>query len=159
MVKISCEGETSLEVLSHLKGFASLIGPEVKAITGTMPEDIVKQATANPIPSATQTSTSQVAQASPIPAVVSAPAVPVPAPMPPVAPIAQPVQPPVTVTPQAFTHEQVGKAGADLVAANPAMMPTLMGLLQRYGVQLVTALKPEQLGPFAGELRALGAKI
>jgi hypothetical protein len=38
-------------------------------------------------------------------------------------------------------------------------MGTLMGLLQKYGVQLVTELKYDQLGPFALELRGLGAKI
>lgn len=79
------------------------------------------------------------------------------------APTAMPVnaptgQPPVAPAPT-YTYEQVGKAGADLVAANQGMMPTLMALLQRYGVQLVTDLKPEQLGPFATELRGLGAKI
>ena len=73
-------------------------------------------------------------------------------------PTAPPVMPPVAPAP-AYTMEQVGKAGADLVAANPGMMPTLMGLMQKYGVTMVTDLKPEQLGPFATELRALGGKI
>ena len=58
-----------------------------------------------------------------------------------------------------FTHEQVGAAGANLVAANPALMGTLMELLKKYGVQLVTELKYDQLGTFALELRGLGAKI
>lgn len=66
--------------------------------------------------------------------------------------------PPVAAAPT-YTMEQVGKAGADLVAANPSMMPTLMGLMQKYGVTMVTDLKAEQLGPFATELRALGGKI
>ena len=65
---------------------------------------------------------------------------------------------PVAAAPT-YTVEQVGKAGADLVAANPGVMPTLMGLLQKYGVTMVTDLKAEQLGPFATELRALGGKI
>ena len=74
------------------------------------------------------------------------------------APAAPPVMPPVAAAPT-YTVEQVGKAGADLVAANPGVMPTLMGLLQKYGVTMVTDLKAEQLGPFATELRALGGKI
>ena len=74
------------------------------------------------------------------------------------APAAPPIMPPVAAAPT-YTVEQVGKAGADLVAANPGMMPTLMGLMQKYGVTMVTDLKAEQLGPFATELRALGGKI
>ena len=93
-----------------------------------------------------QTFTPPVNQAAPMPAA---------APTPTVAPS---IPAPATTVPT-YTHEQVGRAGADLVAANPAMMPTLMGLLHRYGVQLVTDLKPEQLGPFALELRGLGARI
>lgn len=152
MIKISCEGETSLEVLSHLKGFASLISRDVPANTGTMAEDAIAQS---------------VHAVAPVTAAIAPAPTPVPASMPaqtytPTAPVsvgyAAPQQPPVT-QPPAFTYEQIGKAGADLVAANPKMMPTLMALLQRYGVQLVTDLKPEQLGPFAGELRALGAKV
>ena len=90
------------------------------------------------------------------PAQAFTPPVSRPAPAPVISPA--PVPAPATVAPT-YTHEQVGRAGADLVAANPAMMPTLMSLLQRYGVQLVTDLKPDQLGPFAVELRGLGARI
>lgn len=59
----------------------------------------------------------------------------------------------------AFTAEQVSKAGADLVTANPAMRTEMQKLFQQYGVQAMTELKPEQLGPFALALRGLGAKI
>lgn len=61
--------------------------------------------------------------------------------------------------PPSYTHEQVGKAGADLIAANPAKMQELMSLLQQFSVPAITALKPEQLGAFATALRGLGAKI
>lgn len=64
-----------------------------------------------------------------------------------------------TASAPSFTLAQVGKAGADLIAANPGKMPELLGLLQQYGVPAVTELKPEQLGPFATALRGLGAKI
>lgn len=58
-----------------------------------------------------------------------------------------------------FTAEQVSKAGADLVTTNPAMRSEMQKLFQQYGVQSMTELKPEQLGPFALALRGLGAKI
>ena len=61
--------------------------------------------------------------------------------------------------PPSYTHEQVGKAGADLIAANPAKMQELMSLLQQFSVPAITALKPEQLGAFATALRGLGAEI
>lgn len=155
MIRISCEGETSLEVLSHLKGFASLVSGDVPANTGTMPEDIAAKATPHTSPVHTAaTAPAPVPTPVPMPVPIYTPPTPVSAGY--AAPVFQ--QPPVT-QPAAFTYEQIGKAGADLVAANPQMMPTLMALLQRYGVQLVTDLKPEHLGPFAGELRALGAKI
>jgi len=92
------------------------------------------------------------------PAQTFTPPVSRPTPTPITPPSPAPAPAPATTAP-AYTHEQVGRAGADLVAANPSLMPTLMGLLHRYGVQLVTDLKPDQLGPFAVELRGLGARI
>ena len=38
-------------------------------------------------------------------------------------------------------------------------VPELLALLQKYGAQAITQLKPEQLGAFATELRGLGAKL
>lgn len=74
-----------------------------------------------------------------------------------------PITPAVSIAPTApapsLTLEQVGKAGADLVAGNPAKMTELLGLLGQFGVQAVTELKPEQVGPFATALRGLGGKI
>ncbi|MCI9273742.1 MAG: hypothetical protein HFE39_07280 [Clostridiales bacterium] len=58
-----------------------------------------------------------------------------------------------------FTVEQVGKAGADLLAADPGKMPELLGLLNQFGAQAITELKPDQIGAFATALRGLGAKI
>lgn len=121
----------------------------------------------------------------PVPPVAAAPAVPAapvapvnptsasvppvnPAPTPAVvAPVAGPqVTPPgnaPAVAPVAaaptYTMEQIGKAGADLVSQDAAKMPELLALLQKYGVQAITQLKPEQLGAFATELRGLGAKL
>lgn len=96
--------------------------------------------------------TASVSPAAPNPV---APAVPVPVAPVPVAPApAVPLAPAPT-----YTYEQIGKAGADLAGSNPARLPELMALLQRYGVAAVTELKEEQLGAFATELRGLGAKL
>ena len=72
----------------------------------------------------------------------------------PTAPAAVPTSPAPTIT-----GDMVAKAGADLLAQNPGAMPQLMGLLQKYGVGCAQELRPEQIGPFATEMRALGAKI
>lgn len=65
---------------------------------------------------------------------------------------------PTTPAPE-ITGDMVAKAGADLIAANPAAMGPLNGLLQKYGVSCAQELKPDQIGPFATEMRALGARV
>lgn len=109
------------------------------------------------------------------PAAPAAPVNPTPAPAP-VNPVAAPVATAPVAGPQVttpgnapttapvaaaptYTVEQIGKAGADLVSQDAAKMPGLLALLQKYGVQAITQLKPEQLGAFATELRGLGAKL
>ena len=68
------------------------------------------------------------------------------------------VQAPVAQAPT-FTLEQVSKAGADLITAQPAKMQDLMALLQQYGVQTIQALPADKLGAFATALRGMGAQI
>ncbi len=63
---------------------------------------------------------------------------------------------PVAAPPQ-YTTEQIMEAGATLMDAGK--INDLMALLQKFGVQAVMDLKPEQLGPFATAMRELGAKI
>ena len=65
---------------------------------------------------------------------------------------------PTTPAPQ-ITGDMVAKAGADLIAANPAAFGPLNALLQKYGVPDALHLSAEQIGAFATEMRALGAKI
>lgn len=65
---------------------------------------------------------------------------------------------PTTSAPQ-ITGDMVAKAGADLIAANPAAFGPLNSLLQKYGVSCAQELRPDQIGPFATEMRALGAKL
>lgn len=147
MIEIKFTGEHPLEALASMTAYA-MYCMDNSSVAEAASRLVDKTAPAAPM--------------TPIPAAAApAPAAPVPnAPMPGAVPIAPaaPAQPPVA-PPPTYTFEQVGRAGADLVAANPALMPTLMNLMQRYGVQQVTELKSEQLGPFATELRGLGAKL
>lgn len=87
------------------------------------------------------------------------PAAPAPQPAEPEAPKA-PVAPVAPVAPApTYTLEQVSRAGAELISADSGKLPQLRDLLQKYGVPAVSELKPDQLGGFATELRALGAQI
>lgn len=74
-------------------------------------------------------------------------------PMPPAAPM--PAAP--LAEPPKFTVDEITKAGGDFAQAGH--MQELVNLLQQFGVQAVTQLRPEQIGPFATALRGLGAKI
>lgn len=55
----------------------------------------------------------------------------------------------------------MANSGANLItiAANPAVMGQLNALFQKYGVGCAQELRPDQIGPFATEMRALGARI
>lgn len=81
----------------------------------------------------------------------------------PVAPAPQPAEPEAPKAPVApaptYTLEQVSRAGAELISTDSGKLPQLRELLQKYGVPAVSELKPDQLGSFATELRALGAQI
>lgn len=69
-----------------------------------------------------------------------------------------PNQPAVPTTPQAsYTMEQLAVAATQLMDAGKRN--DLIGLLQSFGVQALTALPKEQYGAFATQLRAMGARI
>ena len=72
-----------------------------------------------------------------------------------------PAPPPTASVPLAsapqYTIDQIMKAGAALMDAGK--INELRKLIDSFGVEAVTNLKPEQLGAFATELRKLGAKI
>lgn len=57
------------------------------------------------------------------------------------------------------TLDEIAAAGARLLDADAGKMMPLLDLLKKHSVQAITQLKPEQLGPFAAELRELGAEI
>lgn len=166
MIEIRITGTTPLEALASVTAFGMhcMKNQDVHAaatrVLETEEGKVSKSDTAPaPIP----------APAVPPAAAPAAPVAPVnPAPTPAVvAPVAGPqVTPPgnapavapVAAAP-AYTVEQIGKAGADLVSQDAAKMPELLALLQKYGAQAITQLKPEQLGAFATELRRLGANL
>lgn len=114
--------------------------------------------TQNPEPPAS------IANEAPSPAqpVSAAPVNPTPAGTP-IAPAPAPTAPSSTAVPTSpapqITGDMVAKAGADLIVANPAAMGPLNALLQKYAVGCAQELKPDQIGPFATEMRALGARI
>lgn len=151
-VKISCPDLTMA---------ASVIA---KALLGAQHEQDGQTPVAAPVSAPVSAPVNPTPASGPIQTTVAPPAAtgvaPAPSPAAPAAPVAPaPVAPaPVAQAPQ-ITLDQIGKAGADLLNKNPGAIPQLRGLLQKYGVQSAQQLKPDQIGAFATELRALGAVI
>lgn len=138
-----------------MAGVKPAAAPAATSVSGTAP--VAQYGSAAPV--STQTPTPPVAQTVTVPA----PAAPV-NPMYPSMPTNYPSNTaPVTAAPvaqaPAFTLEQVSKAGADLITAQPTKMQDLMALLQQYGVQTIQALPADKLGAFATALRGMGAQI
>lgn len=186
MIEIKITGTTPLEALASVTAFGwhCMKNQEVHAAATRVLEAEKKErhvsemdtTAATSAPVAASAATTTAVPPVPAPQQTAAPVVPVnpmPAPVSPTpAPVATapvagpqvttpgnaPTAAPVTTAPT-YTVEQIGKAGADLVSQDAAKMPALLALLQKYGVQAITQLKPEQLGAFATELRGLGAKI
>lgn len=92
----------------------------------------------------------------PQPAVIPQTAAP-PAPS---APAPSPVTPtvPVTEAPK-YSIDDIARAGAELAQQGPDKIAALTGLLQQFGLQAVTQLRTEQMGPFVLALRGMGARI
>lgn len=138
------------------------------AMKNAMPAQTGAEALPHPVnPTQTAAPVYAAPPAAPAPAVAPAPVAPAqtytaaspvtPAANP--APVAPPAAPPVVPAAAAPTYncDQIMTAGAALIDAGK--INELMGLLNAFGVQAVTQLKPEQLGAFATELRKLGAQI
>ena len=118
---------------------APVVAPSAPAVQATAPAQLQHPVT-NPItPASPTTSTGYPSEA-------LAPAVPAPA----AVPLAQA---------PTFTLPEISKAGADLIGANPGLLPKVNELLAQYGIQTLDKLKPDQFGAFATALRGLGAKI
>lgn len=99
----------------------------------------------------------------PQPAVNPTPAAVIPqtaAPTAPSAPAPSPVTPtvPVTEAPK-YSIDDIARAGAELAQQGPDKIAALTGLLQQFGLQAVTQLRTEQMGPFVLAMRGMGARI
>jgi hypothetical protein len=133
-------------------GIAQALNNLASAIAEGKANTVPAQATHIP------TATAQAPIAPPVTATATAPTVPLQTAPPPqqfAIPIANP-NIPLAAAPT-FTREQIMTAGATLVDAG--RVQELMSLLNSFGVQAVTDLKPEQLGAFATAMREMGAKI
>lgn len=82
------------------------------------------------------------------------------APTAPSAPVPSPAIPmtPVTEAPK-YSIDDIARAGAELAQQGPDKIAALTGLLQQFGLQAVTQLRTEQMGPFVLALRGMGARI
>lgn len=98
---------------------------------------------AAPIPYPTTATT-----ASPMTAPAPAPSAPAPS-----SPVVPGTEPPK------FSIDDIARAGAELAQQGPDKITALTGLLQQFGLQAVTQLRPDQMGPFVLALRGLGARI
>ena len=108
----------------------------------------------------------------PIPAPVNPTPAPV-APAPQMPPVAHQVAPPTAPSapaptpnpvvpgtePPKYSIDDIARAGAELAQQGPDKITALTGLLQQFGLQAVTQLRPDQMGPFVMALRGLGARI
>lgn len=145
MIEIRITGNDPMEVLGSIGAYGLYVtrDPEIYAAA----EAVMKQAIPKPAPT---TVTKNVEPDGSIPTAIEKPAV------------QEAVESPTPVVPTtapSYTKDAIGKAGADLIAADPNKMPELLALLQKYGVPAITSLAADQLGAFATELRGLGARI
>lgn len=104
----------------------------------------------------------------PVPSVAQAPTAPAPAPAPapiPVAPAPTPAIPSaasasaVPTGAPTYSIDDIARAGAALAQQGPDKIAALTSLLRQFGLQAVTQLRSEQMGPFVTALRGLGAQI
>lgn len=163
MIEIKVTGSTPAEALSLMRAFglqlAGLDGISAQAnqlmLKGS--ETAPEKAQETPMPFAPVMPEPPTEAPKAIPTPPAAPTAPVTPPAIPSAPVGTAAVP--LAPAPAISLEQVAKAGADLISGNPAKMQELVALLQRFGVPAVQALKPDQIGAFATELRGLGAQI
>ena len=142
-IQINCP-----DLVSAANILAGAWGRKTQQAAPVLPQPTV-QAPAAPQPIKEPKTTPVAPQAAPI----TPPTAQAPAPAPVAAPTTAPVAGPT------YTIQDLAVAGANLVRENPAVHPQLMGLLGQFGVQAVTDLKPDQLGPFANAMRQMGAKL
>lgn len=105
-------------------------------------------------------------EVAPAPIMKTAPAVVETAPAVPIAPVLTPVEPPAPIVPEAptvptqahtYTLDEISRAAVQLM--DRGKQAELMELLKQFGVESVAALRTDQFGQFATELRQRGALI
>lgn len=94
----------------------------------------------------------------PQPAVNPTPAAVIPQTAAPTAPSPAIPMTPVTEAPK-YSIDDIARAGAELAQQGPDKIAALTGLLQQFGLQAVTQLRTEQMGPFVLAMRGMGARI
>ena len=144
MITLTITGETMKEVMDKLSGYGFTAIQNTQA---PAPAPIQAPVVPTPPPTGAPFAYTPVAVASPT------------AQIPPAVPVAPPPPPVPTTQALAFTLDQITRAGADLITTKPELMGALMAMLPKYGVQTLAALKPDQFGSVATELRTLGANI
>lgn len=138
---INVQGEIRLPDIALLA--QALMGrPQPEAMTAPRPTapTPAPQPTVNPTP----------ASVIPQTAAPTVPSAPAPSPAIPMTP--------VTEAPK-YSIDDIARAGAELAQQGPDKIAALTGLLQQFGLQAVTQLRTEQMGPFVLALRGMGARI
>ena len=168
MIEIKITGETPLEALSSLTAFGThcLHDPTVAAASDRIPEAEMAGSAKRPVETAAPS------QQAPAP-VGTAPTPAAPAPGPTTAPAPAPAPAPSPASsasvpsnftglgtePPKYSIDDIARAGAELAQQGPDKITALTNLLAQFGLQAVTQLRPEQMGPFVMALRGLGARI
>lgn len=110
-------------------------------------------------PPMAMTAAPQPVSAPPVPAAQTPPVTPqATAPTAPTAPAPSGPIVPGTEPPK-YSIDEIARAGAELAQQGPDKIAALTGLLQQFGLQAVTQLRQDQMGPFVLALRGLGARI
>ena len=58
-----------------------------------------------------------------------------------------------------FTLDDITRAGADFIVRHPEKQAELNALFPQFGITTLAELRPDQMGPFATAMRALGVSI
>lgn len=158
-INITLRADNSL--LELLRSVASCLPGQPQTPAAT-PQTLIPASTPNPAPAPVENPTPGGGSAPGVP--TAAPAVPLAGPTAasPSSPAAgsPPPAPQVPTSPApGYTLEQLSRAGAALIAADPGKREQLIALLHQFGVEATTQLPPEQYGAFATALRGMGAAV
>ena len=76
--------------------------------------------------------------------------------------IASPSNPPTGAAPTgapSYTLDDITRAGADFIVRHPDKQEMLNSLFPQFGITTLAELRPDQMGPFATAMRAMGVSI